>query len=125
MKMKFTLILLVSCCTIRLNAQWVPLGDGLDGYAWGSAVYNGELYTCGNFEHAAGIECLAIARWNGSSWNDVGGGFQHGALTNVVRGLIEFNGELYAGGYVDSVGGMTIHKIAKWNGNSWSAAGMD
>jgi hypothetical protein len=92
---------------------------------WGSCVYNGNLYASGNFENADGNQALAIAKWNGSAWSDVGGGFQHGAISNVVRGLIEFNGELIAGGYVDSAGGVPIHKVAKWNGTGWSPMGMD
>ena len=126
MKSKSTiLLLLLFTAFVNSSAQWVAVGEGLDNYVWGSTVYNGELYACGNFEHADGIECLGIARWNNTGWNDVAGGFQHGAFTNVVRGLIVFNDELYAGGYVDSVSGMPIHKIAKWNGTSWSAAGTD
>jgi hypothetical protein len=127
--MKRSLTLLVILITALISkegrAQWTAVGTGMDNYVWGSVVYNGELYACGNFEHADGNPSLAIARWNGSAWSDVGGGFQHGAFSNVVRGLIVFNGELFAGGFVDSVGGMLIHKIAKWNGSSWSPAAMD
>jgi hypothetical protein len=127
MNLKFTLffLALITACINSSIAQWAAVGQGLDNYVWGSVVYDGELYACGNFEHADGLECLGIARWNGTEWHDVGGGFQHGAFTNVVRGLTVFNDELYAGGYVDSVSGMAIHKIAKWNGTSWSAAGSD
>lgn len=125
MKVKIILTLLTCLFIIQVKAQWVPCNNGMDGYVWGSAVYNGELYACGNFEHADGNQALAISRWNGTAWNDVGGGFQHNAFSNVVRGLIEFNGELIAGGYVDSVAGMPIKKVAKWNGSSWSAMGND
>jgi trimeric autotransporter adhesin len=125
MKTKITLSIISVIITLSVNAQWVACNNGMDNYVWGSAVYNGNLYACGNFEHADGNECLAIAKWNGSAWSDVGGGFQHGAFSYAVRALIEFNGELVAGGYVDSAGGMPIHKVAKWNGTTWSAMGTD
>lgn len=125
MKTKITLLIISAFISINTHAQWVACNNGMDNYVWGSCVYNGNLYACGNFEHADGNECLAIAKWNGSAWSDVGGGFQHGAFSYVVRGLIEFNGELIAGGYVDSAGGNPIHKVAKWNGTSWSAMGTD
>lgn len=125
MKKTTTLSIIILFISIAVNAQWVAVGSGMDSYVWGSAVYNGNLYACGNFEHADGNEALAIAKWNGSAWSDVGGGFQHGAFSYAVRGLIVFNNELVAGGYVDSAGGMPIHKVAKWNGTSWSAMGTD
>ncbi|HKR05478.1 MAG TPA: T9SS type A sorting domain-containing protein [Bacteroidia bacterium] len=125
MKTKITLSIIAVLFSISASAQWVACNNGMDNYVWGSAVYNGNLYACGNFEHADGNQALAIAKWNGSAWSDVGGGFQHGAFSYAVRGLIVYNNELYAGGYVDSVAGMPIHKVAKWNGTNWSAAGMD
>lgn len=125
MKTNFTLTILLIALSIGARAQWVPCNNGMDNYVWGSAVYNGNLYACGNFEHADGNQCLGIAKWNGSGWSDVGGGFQYNAFTNVVRGLIVFNNELYAGGYVDSVAGMSINKVAKWNGTGWSAVGTN
>lgn len=97
----------------------------MDFYVHASAVYNDELYAGGNFEHADGNECLGIAKWNGSAWSPVGGGFQHGALSHVVSALTVFNDELVAGGWVDSVGGIPINHAARWNGTSWSPMGTD
>jgi len=123
MKTKFTLTILLTVFTMTSFAQWVPAGSGMDNYVWASAVYNGNLYASGNFEHADGVEALAIAKWDGNTWSAVGGGFQHDAFTNIVDAMIVFNNELYAGGYVDSAGGNLIHKVAKWNGSVWSAVG--
>ncbi len=125
MKTKATLIALALLLTLNLKAQWTKCKEGVDYFVWRSLVYNGNLYVCGNFENADGKPALGIAKWNGSDWSDVGGGFMHGAFTNVVRGLAIFNGDLIAGGYVDSAGGVPIHKVAKWNGTAWSAMGTD
>jgi hypothetical protein len=125
MKKTITLSIYFLLLSMSIHAQWVAANNGMDNYVWGSAVYNGELYACGNFEHADGNLALAVAKWNGSGWSDVGGGFQSNAFSNVVRGLIIYNNELIAGGYVDSAGGNPIHKIARWNGTSWSPMGTD
>src|SRR5205809_352934 len=110
MKRNFTLVILSTFISMHAMAQWVACNNGMDNYVWGTAVYNGKLYACGNFEHADGNEALAIASWDGNTWSDVGGGFQHNAFSTVVMGLTVFNDELIAGGYVDSAGGLSIHK---------------
>ncbi|MFN8155020.1 MAG: T9SS type A sorting domain-containing protein [Bacteroidia bacterium] len=125
MKKIYSLILLFSCIQTAVHAQWAAVNNGVDNYVWGSAVYNNELYVSGNFENADGNQALGIAKWNGSAWSAVGGGFQTNAFSYVVRGLIVYNNELIAGGYVDSAGGMAIHKVARWNGSSWSAMGTN
>ena len=125
MRTRFLFTLATLGCLTTTRAQWVAVGSGMDMYVHASAVYNDELYASGNFEHADGNLCLGIARWNGSAWSDVSGGFQTGALSHVVSALIEFNGELIAGGWVDSVAGMPIQKVARWNGSTWSPMGTD
>lgn len=125
MKKTSALSLIIFFSVLSVRAQWVAVNNGMDNYVWGSTVYNGKLYACGNFEHADGNQSLAIAKWDGSAWSDVGGGFQHNAFSNVVRGLIVFNDELIAGGYVDSAGGVAIHKVARWNGTSWNPMGTN
>jgi len=37
--------------------------------------------------------------------------------------VIDPSGNLYAGGYFTTAGGVTVNNIAKWNGSSWSALG--
>lgn len=101
MKKIYSLILLFSCIQTAVHAQWAAVNNGVDNYVWGSAVYNNELYVSGNFENADGNQALGIAKWNGSAWSAVGGGFQTNAFSYVVRGLIVYNNELIAGGYVD------------------------
>ena len=36
--------------------------------------------------------------------------------------MTEYNGELYIVGDLDSINGIAINKIAKWNGSVWSSA---
>ena len=83
-------------------------------------VYNNELYVGGYFTIADGNAGNFIMRWNGSSWNDVGGGMDHQITELEVHG-----GLLYACGVFDHAGGITASKIAVWDGSSWSALGPD
>jgi hypothetical protein len=125
MKKLYTPLIFLLLLTGKAYTQWTGAGNGMDSYVWGSAVYNGKLFACGNFEHADGNTCLGIAQWDGTSWSDVGGGFQTNAFVHVVRGLIVFNNELIAGGYVDSAGGVAVNRVARWNGTSWSPMGTN
>ncbi len=38
--------------------------------------------------------------------------------------MTSFNGELYAGGWFTSAGGITSNYIAKWNGSTWTSLGQ-
>jgi len=59
-------------------------------------VYNGELYVAGEFSKIDNQKFHNIARWNGTSWNDVGGGVT--GIPSFAGALIVFNGKLYVGG---------------------------
>ena len=45
----------------------------------------------------------------------VGPGYYDATYTSVI-----YNGELYAGGYFTTAGGINANNIAKWNGTGWS-----
>jgi hypothetical protein len=50
------------------------------------------------------------------TWHPAGKG-----LDGVVHALIEYKGDLYAGGWFDSIDGQyTRACVAKWNGTEWS-----
>jgi hypothetical protein len=60
-----------------------------------------------------------IAKWNGSSWSQ----FNNDNFDDVVNAVIVFNGELYAGGEFNHIGGSDRKYIAKWNGSNWINVG--
>ncbi len=105
------------------GTTWAAVGDGLRRVpSTGQAVnaltsYRGELIAGGNFTHSADTATGAIARWNGSAWEPIGGGVE-----NVVNALAVYNDELYAAG-ITTAGGAPVNNIAKWNGTSWSSVG--
>ena len=52
------------------------------------------------------------------NWTSLGSG-----LNNSVYAIVEYNGEIYAGGAFDSAGGIPASHIAKWNGSNWTVVG--
>ncbi len=71
--------------------------------------------------------------FDGSVWNNADGGGEQGAIAfnfqdDTVGGWIyalvfDSSGNLFAGGNFNTAGGLTVNRIAKWNGASWSALG--
>ena len=106
------------------GAQWYPLGAGIDGGAGVLAVYNGELYAAVGVVPEGGASTRGIARWDGAQWRAVGGG-----LTATpprwpsVGALMAYNGELIAGGFFNSAGGVTANNVARWDGTHWRTLG--
>src|SRR5690606_2012417 len=90
-----------------------------DGSGVGPALYAG-----GYFTTVGGITANNIARWDGSSWSPLGSG-----MNNSVYALTVFDDgsgtgpALYAGGAFTTAGGVTVNRIAKWDGSSWSPLG--
>ena len=78
------------------------------------------LYAAGYFSSAGGAPAAGIARWDGKSWSDVGGG-----TAGFVYDLEVFDDgtglALYAGGTFTAVGGTEAANIARWDGTAWSA----
>ena len=117
--------------------RWHALGSGLAGsdpfFVRAIAEFDSgsgsELYVGGRFTLAGGVPVQNIARWNGASWSDVGGGVQSapGFPTCVVNALYVWDDgtgpALYAGGHFLSAGGAPAPWVAKWNGSSWASLG--
>ena len=103
------------------DANWLPLGSGLNGAVNALAVSGNTLYAGGSFTKAGGNAANYIAQWNGSSWSALGSGI--GGLYPCVYALAVSGSTLYAGGQFTTAGGNAANYIAQWNGSSWSALG--
>jgi hypothetical protein len=93
------------------DADWLPLGSGLNNTVLALAVSGSTLY-------AGGVSAKYIAQWNGSSWSALGSG-----MNGEVTALAVSGNTLYAGGNFSMAGGVPANGIAQWNGSSWSALG--
>ena len=110
---------------------WLDVGDGLDGMqdidrVNTLCVYDDgdgpALFVGGMFTGAGGVESIGIAKWDGHSWSDVGGG-----VNRPVRTLTVFDDgtspALYAGGNFWLAGGIRPLRVARWDGQTWSSLG--
>jgi trimeric autotransporter adhesin len=100
---------------------WQDAIWSIDAIIRSVAVYNGELYIGGDFTQINTQPFQRIARWNGSQWTDVGGGF----LGNCSVECMEvFNGELYVGGLLSLPGfSNSYYRCVRWNGTQWDSVG--
>jgi hypothetical protein len=106
------------------GAQWGALAGPKDQGVWFSPsairAVGQELYVGGSgLRIAGGIKPNRIAHWNGSAWDDMGGGVSGGSAR--VFAILENSGTVYVGGNFTSAGGVTAKNIAYWNGSSWNA----
>lgn len=79
-----------------------------------------QLYVGGGFVKVGGVNHFGIARWNGTSWSQVGGGFD----SNVVELAVFDDGsgpQLYAAGNFNNAPPQSAGGIARWDGVSWHA----
>jgi hypothetical protein len=101
---------------------------GLNGSVESLALMGGDLYVGGGFTFATNSDGTSIpvnyiAKWDGVTWSAVGGG-----VNGFVSSMLAVGNELFIGGTftrtTNSIGlGLTVNRIAKWNGTDWSALG--
>lgn len=81
------------------------------------------LYVGGFFTEIAGVHAHCLAKWDGQTWSEVGGGVQ-GSPANVSALFMDIDGtNLYVGGSFTNAGSVAANNVAKWNGQSWEALG--
>ncbi len=95
----------------------MPSGD-LDGAVSALLEFRGDLIAAGDFTKIAGAPADHIARWNGSSWEALGGG-----ADGAVADLAVYQDALIATGNFKSIGGVPARWIARWDGTTWSPLG--
>jgi hypothetical protein len=83
-------------------------------------TFKSELYAVGSIASAGTQKVRAAARWNGTSWNDVGGGFS-GTGTLNANCLASDANNLYIVGSIQKVGtnNDSVALAASWDGTAW------
>ncbi len=108
-----------------------------NGQILAHAVFNDgtgpALYCGGSFTEIGGVFARGLAKWNGVTWSEVGGGVGGGGYyaSYTVKSLEVFTfgatTHLYVGGSFSSVGTgtslLSVNSIARWSGVAWSALG--
>ena len=109
------------------GSQWNSIGTGVQNglvraFASFDAGFGATLHVAGTFVRAAGLSARAIARWNGATWESLGGGLSHDVS---ALGVFDDGGgpALFVGGEFQDVAGIPAQRIARWRGGNWSALG--
>ncbi len=112
------------------GSSWTPLGSGLNDWVYCLTTFDdgsGEgpaLYAAGEFTTAGGIAAKRIAKWNGTSWSPLGSGLNGAVFALKAVNSGEPGGPaLYAGGGFLTAGGTPANRVAKWDGQTWTALG--
>ena len=112
------------------GTEWSALsgssGTGVSSPTYNLGVYDdgtGEaLFAGGNFITAGGVPVNSIAKWDGSEWSALS---EPSGVTRQVHALTAFDdgdgSMLYAAGNFFTAGGVSVNRIAKWDGSAWSA----
>ena len=114
---------------------WTAMGSGMSGGSPSTIVYamagfdpdgSGStpayVFGTGSFTSAGGVSASNIARWDGSSWEPVGGGLNGPGFAAAV--FDDGGGpDLYIAGSFNNASGIAANRIAKWDGTSWSKLG--
>src|SRR5207249_3408904 len=59
-----------------------------------------------------------VARWDGSTWSALGD--TNDPFNSVLAIAITTGGDIYVGGLLQRIGGVTVAGVAKWNGSTWA-----
>jgi hypothetical protein len=119
-------------CGTRINriggwdsVSWHPLGSGagiqgLHGPLYAYTMHNGDMYAGGSCYIIDNKRINKIGRWDGVQWDSLGKGLDGISNGEQVNALASYKGELYIGGRIGRVDGITgIQEIARWNGSTW------
>ncbi|MEJ5309944.1 MAG: IPT/TIG domain-containing protein [Anaerolineae bacterium] len=101
---------------------------GLVGDVYALARDGAKVYVGGNLISAGGLPVSNVAIWDGSRWNDMGGGVSRDTGTAWVYALaVDTDGNVYVGGWFTQAGtgenAVTARNLALWNGSTWGELG--
>jgi trimeric autotransporter adhesin len=103
------------------GTTWASMGNGANGDPYAIIRHDSELYVAGNFAMniLGGGHAHSIAKWNGISWDTLPVRPFVDTQVGIIFSMVFINNELYIGGIFNSVAGIPVNNLAKWNGNNW------
>ena len=83
--------------------------------------YDSKIYIGGLFKLANGKTVNGLTWWDGSDFQQVGTGMKgNGGTAGVCWSMSIINDELYVGGTFDSIAGIAVNSLGKYDGQEWS-----
>jgi hypothetical protein len=119
---------------MKFNGQtWTTIGtanSSVSGYAFFALATNGRgtLYAGGYCYSVDSVPVHTIGKWDGSHWSALGLGTKpagYGYSAHVMAIAIGDSGNLFAGGWFDTAGGIGAANVAQWNTTKWSILGKN
>ncbi len=103
------------------KARWLHLGGGTNSGVANMAIdSDGNIFAVGWFAYAGGTYVNHIAKWNGSSWEALGGGLPGWDIDSVT---VDGHGNVYSERVIDEGGGVYNYQVVKWDGSTWQVIG--
>lgn len=113
------------------GTTWSAVGGGISGGGFSDTVSDmivwndgsgDKLYVTGDFTDAGGVPVSHFARWDGATWESVGGGLSGNLDVGYVLHVHDdgTGPALYVGGDFDFGGATLLNRIGRWDGSTWT-----
>ncbi|MBI1381498.1 MAG: hypothetical protein GC161_10485 [Planctomycetaceae bacterium] len=106
------------------GAAWSDVGGGIAGAVFDLAVHDdgtgAALYAAGEFSTAGGVAADRVARFDGVTWSSLGQGLMGGTVRALLVHDDGSGPKLFAGGDFEMSGQISVSRIARWDGTTWS-----
>jgi len=88
------------------------------------AMSGSNLYVGGWFTTAGNAVANYITKWDGNTWSGLGQGMDGRVMALATSGTDVYAGGSFARATNSGGAGVTVNRIAKWNGSNWSTLGQ-
>lgn len=91
------------------------------------SIHNDTLYLVGAFHQSQGAPGELIARFDGNTWDDMGGGltYPEAPASSAALDLVWHHNELWVVGFFTRAGDIPAECVVKWNGTQWCSLPAD
>ncbi len=106
------------------GSSWHDLGADFSGWPKVETIHRWDdlLVVGGWFTRAGGRPAYFVATYDQGQWGPLSSGSGQG-LSGTVRALVNYGGEVVAGGQFEYAGEEEVHHLAHWNGRRWASLG--